>query len=155
MTKLVLMGTPMGLGVSGERRQQAIDFVAHWDPIVLARAKGEQDLATLSSEDQGFWHSFNVPAMAAWVRAMLVWPVVAPTDFLCPSLWLLGSKDNHAMITLEQYRDAFEDSRVQVEIIEGLDHNQVFDEVEPALSIMLAFTQSSGLHPRDSSSRDF
>jgi hypothetical protein len=46
------------------------------------------------------------------------------------------------MVTLEQYREDFEGSPVRVEIIEGLDHDQVFDEVEPAFSTMLDFTLS-------------
>ena len=35
-----MMGTPLGPGVSGERRQQAIEFCAHWPPIVQAQRDG-------------------------------------------------------------------------------------------------------------------
>ena len=34
VAKIVLMGTKMGLGVSGKLRQEVFDFSAHWSPIV-------------------------------------------------------------------------------------------------------------------------
>ncbi len=142
LEKLVLMGTPMGLGVSGERRQQAVDFGIKWNPVLLAQREGSLDLDAFSEEDRSFWGAFNVPVMAAWVRAMLDWPEVAPADFFRPTLWVVGAQDTDATITLDQYRDEFAGSLVRVELIEGQDHDQVFDEVEPALTFMLAFTRA-------------
>ena len=139
---LILMGTPLGPGVVGQRRQEAIDFCEHWPPIVQARAEGSLDLETLSEADRETLNRLNVPVMLGWVRAMLDWPAVEPADFLCPTLWLIGSEDRHAMDSLKDNEGALEGSRVQVQILEGLDHEQVFDEVGTVLPAILAFTRS-------------
>jgi pimeloyl-ACP methyl ester carboxylesterase len=78
---------------------------------------------------------------------MLDWPVIEPADFLCPTLWLIGSEDQHAMDSFKEYKGALEGSRVQVHVVEGLDHNQVFDQIDRVLPTMLAFTQTTP-HPR-------
>jgi pimeloyl-ACP methyl ester carboxylesterase len=142
VAKFVMMGTPLGLGVSGQRRQEAIDFCAHWPPIVQAQRDGTLDLDALTPDDQEFLRHFNVPVMLGWVRAMLDWPAVEPADFRCPTLWLIGSEDPHAMASLKEYEGSLQGSRVQVHVVEGLDHNQAFDEIDRVFPALLAFTQS-------------
>lgn len=139
--RIILMGTPLGRGVTGELRREAVDFCAHWPPIVQAQSDGTLDLASLSQHDQEFLHHFNIPVMLGWVRAMLDWPAVEPVDFRCPMLWLIGSQDNHAMASLKEYEGSLGGTQVQVRIVEGLDHNQVFEEVDIVFPLMLAFTQ--------------
>jgi pimeloyl-ACP methyl ester carboxylesterase len=138
--KFIMMGTPMGLGVSGQRRQEAVDFCAHWRPIVESGLGVE----ALSQDDRDFMDHFNVHAMLGWVSAMLEWPTLEPADFRCPTLWLVGSEDQHAIASFAEYEQALEGSRVEVRIIDGLDHNQVFDEIDRVLLIMLAFMELSG-----------
>jgi len=141
VAKLILMGTQLGPGVSGELRQDAIDFCAHWPPILQAQHAGTLDLDSLSPGDQDLLRRLNVPAMLAWVRALLDWPAVAPADFRCPVLWLVGSEDRHAIASLKQYEDSLKGSRFQVHIVEGLDHEQVFEEIDRVFPAMLAFTE--------------
>jgi pimeloyl-ACP methyl ester carboxylesterase len=141
VAKLVLMGTPLGLGVTGEQRQDAIDFCAHWSPIMQALREGVLDLESLSQKDQELLKGLNVAAMLGWVPAMLDWGSVEPADFRCPTLWLVGSEDRHAMASVRQYEEALKGSRVQVSILEGLSHEQVFDEMNRVLPLMLAFTR--------------
>jgi len=142
VSKIVLMGTPLGPGVVGERRQQAVDFCAHWPPIVQAQQAGTLDLDTLSEMDRDMLGRLNVPAMLGWVRAMLDWPSVEPADFRCPALWLVGSEDAHAMASLEEYQESLKESRVEVLVVKGLDHEGVFDEIDQVFPMMLAFTES-------------
>ena len=142
VARFVMIGTPMGPGVSGKLCQQAIDFVAHWSPIVQGLHGGTLNRDALPQDDRVFLDQFNVPAMLAWVRAMLDWPAITPADFRCPTLWLVGSEDQHALATLEEYKEALKASMVQVHIAQGLDHNQAFDEIGQVFSTMLAFTQS-------------
>jgi pimeloyl-ACP methyl ester carboxylesterase len=142
VSKMVLMGTPLGPGVVGERRQQAVDFCAHWPPIVQAQQAGTLDLDTLSEMDRDMLGRLNVPAMLGWVRAMLDWPSVEPADFRCPTLWLVGSEDAHAMASIEEYQESLEGSRVEVLVVKGLDHEGVFDEIDQVFPMMLAFTES-------------
>jgi pimeloyl-ACP methyl ester carboxylesterase len=142
VAKFILMGTPMGPGVTGERRQQAIDFGAHWSPIVQGLSEGTLDPGTLPQNDREMLDRLNVPAMLGWVRAMLDWPTVEPADFRCPTLWLIGSEDQHAMDSLREYEEALKGSRVQTHIVEGFDHEQVFDEIDTVFPILWAFTKS-------------
>ena len=143
VARFIMVGTPLGPGVSGERRQQAIDFCAHWPPIVQAQRQGALDLDALSEGDRDVLRRLNVPAMLGWVSAMLDWPAVEPADFRCPTLWLVGSEDRHAMDSVEEYKASLPGSRVQVHILEGLDHEQVFEEIDRVFALMLSFTRAS------------
>lgn len=142
VTKFIMMGTPLGLGVSGQRRQQAIDFCAHWSPIVQAQRDGTLDLSSLSEDDQSQLRQINIPAMLGWVEAILDWPSIEPADFRCPTLWLVGSEDPHAVVTMKEFEKSMAGTWFQVLIVDGLDHNQVFDDIDRVFPIMLAFTQS-------------
>ena len=73
---------------------------------------------------------------------MLDWAVIEPADFRCPTLWLVGSEDRHAMASLKKHEESVKRSRVQVHIAEGLDHEQVFSEIDTVLPAMLAFTKT-------------
>ena len=141
VSKAVLMGTPLGPGVTGQRRQEALDFCAHWPPILQAHDQDTLELEALSEADRHLWQQFDVAVMLGWVRAMLDWPAVEPADFACPVLWLVGSEDRHAMDSIREYERALPGSRVQVEIVAGLDHEQLFDEVDRVLEAMVAFTR--------------
>jgi pimeloyl-ACP methyl ester carboxylesterase len=68
VAKLILMGTPLGAGASGELRQMAVAFCAHWPPILQAQLAGSLDVSTLSQNDQDFLQQFKPPSMLAWVR---------------------------------------------------------------------------------------
>jgi pimeloyl-ACP methyl ester carboxylesterase len=89
-----------------------------------------------------YCNQFNVPVMLGWVQAMLDWPAVEPADFRCPTLWLVGSEDRHAMASLREYEASLQRSRVQVHVVDGLDHNQAFDEIDMVFPTLLAFTES-------------
>jgi pimeloyl-ACP methyl ester carboxylesterase len=54
VVKFIMMGTPLGMGVSGERRQETLDLCAHWEPIQLAQVEGNLDLKSLSQNDREF-----------------------------------------------------------------------------------------------------
>jgi len=140
--RCILMGTPLGPGVTGRQRQEAVDFCAHWPPIVAAQRAGALDLDSLSENDRGMLEHLNVPAMLGWVRAMLDWPPVTPVDFRCPTLWLVGSEDPDAMETVRAYANDLLDSPVRLEIVDGLDHNQVFDEIDRVFPMMQAFIRA-------------
>ena len=140
--KFIMLGTPLGLGVSGEQRQAALDFCAHWPAILQALQAGCVDISSLSPGDQQALASLHVPAMLGWVQAMLDWPSVEPAHFRCPTLYLAGSEDQHALESLREYAASIPGSMLQVHIVAGVDHEQLFDEIERAFPILFAFTQS-------------
>ena len=105
-----------------------------------AQSEGTLDIDALSQRDQDLLRNFDVPVMLAWVKAMLDWPTVAPADFRCPTLWLVGSQDRHAMASLVEHEESIERSKVQVHIVRGLDHEQVFSEIDTVFPTMLALS---------------
>jgi pimeloyl-ACP methyl ester carboxylesterase len=109
---------------------------------VQAQRDGTLDLGSISENDQDVLRRLNVPVMLAWVSAMLDWPAIEPADFRCPTLWLVGSEDRHAMASLKTYEESLKGSRVHVHVVKGLDHDQVFGEIDKVFATMLAFTQS-------------
>lgn len=141
VAKIILVGTKMGLGVSGELRQEVHKFWEHWSPIVEAQRTGPLEFAALSEEDQGNLQSLNIPVVMAWSKAMLDWPSITSADMPCPTLWLVGAEDSDAMASVREYEGLLAGSQVQVQIIDGLNHEQTFDEIERVLPAMLAFTQ--------------
>jgi len=143
--RCVLMSTPLGPGVVGQRRQEAIDFVGHWPPILAGLQDGTLDSASLSPQDRETMANINVPVVLAWATAMLDWPAVEPVDFLCPTLWLVGAEDPHAVESVRTHRDQFPGSPVQVEILPGLDHMEVFEQVDMVLPLLVAFMQTVSL----------
>lgn len=142
VSKIVLMGARMGLGVSGELRQAVLDFREHWIPIMEAQRAGTLELSALPQNDQEQLRNLNVPVVMAWSQAMLAWPAIAPADLICPTLWLVGSQDSQAMGSVTEFEALLAGSQVQVTIVEGLDHEQTFDNIERVFPTMLAFTKS-------------
>ncbi len=150
IAKLVLIGTRLGNGVAGEWRKDVEYFQTHWKPLVRAQLdndqKGSFDASLLSPEDQeelkrrGLPGKY-VPALLAWSGAMLAWEVVGPADLLCPTLWLFGSENPNAMESYRVYESCIKDTMVQVQIIEGFNHTQEFEEIERVFPIMLAFSK--------------
>lgn len=95
--KMIMIGIPFGLGASGNFRQFIQEFCTHWQPIVQAQSDGKLDIASLSREDQEKLQTNNIALDLAWLKAMLEWEAIEPADLLCPTLWLVGSKNEPAM----------------------------------------------------------
>lgn len=140
--KLVLMGTPMGPGVSVELRQAVYDFCEHWPPILPALDNGTLTIDSLSQDDQDTLSRLDVPVVMAWAQAMLEWPAVEPADFGCPTLWLIGSEDQPAMASFDDYRKQLDGSSVQAIIFDGLDHEGVIEEIDRVFPTLLAFSNA-------------
>ena len=141
VSNIVLMGTPMGPPVTDQIRNEIEIFYSHWPPILKAQRDGVLDYDTLSHDDRQFLQNFDVPVMMAWGRAMLDWPSIQPNDFLCPVLWLVGSEDDAAMASVSEYGNALDGTKVQLYIVDGLTHEQVFEEIDEVFNSMLRFTQ--------------
>jgi len=75
-------------------------------------------------------------------QAMLKWTAIEPGDFHCPVLWLVGSEDQVAMTTVREYEQFLPDTKVNLHVIDGLDHGQVFDQIDRVFATMLSFSQA-------------
>jgi pimeloyl-ACP methyl ester carboxylesterase len=137
----IMIGVSFGLGASGDFRQRIIDSRDHWTPILQAKTDGTLDIQTLSQQDRDFLQKFNMPATIAWMSGMLEWGSIEPGDIRCPTLWLAGSRNTFAMSGIREYEAKLKGSKVQLQIVEDLDHMQELTEINRVLPPMLTFTR--------------
>lgn len=97
---------------------------------------------SLSEADRKKLEEHGVPLKLASFGAMLDWPSVGPIDMLCPTLWLVGSKNEGAMASIKEYAEDIEGLPVQVEVIDGLDHEQEFTQIERVFPVMHSFSEA-------------
>lgn len=145
VSKLVMLGNRLGAGVSNEFRQFVFDFRDRWKPVVdVAGDAFNPDL--LSEKDQADIHELSFPGktlpyVLAWSTAMLDWGTVTPKDLRCPTLWLIGSKNPGALESYRKHESEIPGSKVSVHIIEGLTHEQEFNNIEQVLPVILEFVR--------------
>ena len=72
---------------------------------------------------------------------MLDWPAVEPADFRCPALWLAGSEDRPPIASIRKREHMLIGSVVQVQVVDGLNHNQLTDEIHADYPTILAFLE--------------
>jgi hypothetical protein len=137
-----MIGMPFGLGASGDFRQLIINYRNHWLPIVQALANGTLDNKSLSPEDQSRLQGGNIPVTLARLSAILEWKSIEPKDLLCPALWLVGSNDIPASTSVEEYKTLLNASKVTVQSVEGLTHEQEFTEIDKVFSFIFDFAQT-------------
>ena len=77
-------------------------------------------------------------AMYGWLLVRFGWQSSGPT------LWLIGSDDPYALDSLKEYEAALEGTKMQAEILDGLDHEQVFEAVERVAPLMAALRDGHG-----------
>lgn len=142
VAKLIMIGVTFGLGASGDFRQFITSFRDHWSPILKAQTAGTLDIHSLSQEDQDNLKSGDMPVTVTWLSALLEWGSIEPGDVRCPTLWLAGSRNDLTMAGIREYEAMLKESKVQVQVVEGLDHGQEFTEIDRVLPVMLAFTQA-------------
>lgn len=143
----IIMGIPFGPGASDEARTYIENMEDQWRPILRAQEDGTLDWDTLSNEEQVILKEGNPSLFLAWLSAILEWNAVTPSDLHSPALWLIGSENEvGALASLSEYQESLPNS-VQVNVIDGLTHEQEFTEIDKALPVMLEFTHavSSGL----------
>ncbi len=142
VTSLIMIGVTFGPGAPAAYRKLVLSFHDHWLPILQAQRDGSLDVQSLSREDQELLQSGNVPLAIVQSGAMLEWGSVEPKDVRCPTLWLAGSRNEPAMAGIREYEESLMGSRVQVHVIEGLDHSQEFSQIDEVLPVMISFTRT-------------
>ena len=142
VASLIMIGVTFGLGASGDFRRLILSFRDHWLPILQAQTDGVLNVLSLSQQDQELLQSGDVPLTIAQASGMLEWGSIEPGDVRCPTLWLAGSRNEPAMAGIREYEASLKGSRVQVQVVEGLDHAQEFSLIDKVLPLMLSFTQA-------------
>jgi pimeloyl-ACP methyl ester carboxylesterase len=144
--KLVIMGIPFGPAAPPSFRDVILGLRAKWAPIVEADRAGTLNVDALSAEDRTVWRSGTplgaVPVTLAWLSAMLEWPSLEPASVSCQTLWLVGTANENAMSSVNEYAVSLERTKVTLQLVPGLTHERELTEVEEVLPHMLKFTRS-------------
>jgi hypothetical protein len=89
--------------------------------------------------------------MAGWLacfRAMRTWPKVDPEELSCPTMLVVGTKNENAMKWVNENREELARSEVALRIIDGLTHNQEFTEINQVFSIISQFLKQTLIFPK-------
>jgi pimeloyl-ACP methyl ester carboxylesterase len=137
VTAMVILGTPLfGPSVDEESGRFVDQFLAKYGPMVDAYHAG-----TLSEDERAAAVQRRIPMWAARFKAFRAWPGIAPADVRCPTLLVVGTRNEQVYRRIEGDRELSAAANVHVEIIEGLDHEQEFSDVERVFPLMDAFLE--------------
>lgn len=135
LQRFVLLGIGFGSGAPDSLRHRVEATLAPWTPVLA----DPPDPAALTPEQQAQWASGRVAPMLAWFGALLDWPAVEPRDLACPTLWIVGTANEHgAMDSVRTYRDGLP-AHVRLVLLEGLDHFAELTRSDAALPAIEAF----------------
>ena len=134
----VIVGAPFTNATDAQMVPFFEGLLKKWEPIVNGYKNG-----TLSAEEMAKAKVGRIPVWAACFRAMRSWPKVAPSDVLCPTLLLSGTKNDQAIGWISSNKESLRGTRVVVEYLEGLDHENEFLQIEKSLPPILEFFNSN------------
>jgi len=146
VTKLVIVGIPFGPAAAPPFREFILGLRTKWTPIVEADRAGTLDLTSLSAEHRALWQTGTplgtIPVTLAWLSAMLDWPAVEPADLRCSTMWLVGTDNENAMPSVKEYSEQLGRTKVVLQLVPGLTHEEELTNVDNVFPRMLKFTGS-------------
>jgi pimeloyl-ACP methyl ester carboxylesterase len=137
VTAIAVIGVPFGPAVHEDFDRFIDQFLKRWEPLILAAGAGAVPQSTSKIKGQ-------IPALAACFQAMRDWPGVEPGEVGCPVLLLTGTKNKSTLEWAEANRGALDASGVQIEVIDGLTHDQEFTKIDRVFPVVSAFFKSLG-----------
>lgn len=136
VSRFVLIGIGFGPGIPPQMRRGVEANLQPWAPVLGADPQPQK----LSPNLRKAWEETDTRATVAWFSALLGWPPVEPRDLRCPTLWLVGSKNEvGALDSLAEHPDVAQWG-VFAQLLDGLNHEQELtasDKVLPVLEQML------------------
>jgi len=138
----VIIGVGFGAAAPPPFKDYALSLRAKWTPVIQAARADTLSLASLSAQDRAMWQAGSIPFTVHLLGAIVGWPPVEPGDLRCPTLWLVGTANENAMLSVNEYRDRLGGTRVVLQLVSGLTHADELTKVEDVLPSMRKFTQS-------------
>lgn len=83
----------------------------------------------------------KMPNPPAWLTALVGYPRVEPSEMKCPTLWLVGTNNEGAYASAKQYQGKLAGTNVTLEIIDGLNHPQEFEQIDRVYPREVEFTR--------------
>jgi pimeloyl-ACP methyl ester carboxylesterase len=84
----------------------------------------------------------KMPSAPPWITAMIDYPRVEPADMKCPTLWVVGTRNENAYASAQEYRSKLAGTQVTLEVFDGLDHPAEFGEIDRVFPREAAFTRT-------------
>jgi hypothetical protein len=131
-----VIGVPFGPAVDAAFDRYIDEFLDKYGHLADVYRSGNMTESQRKSNIKG-----HIPVWTACFQAMRGWSSVDPDGMRCPTLLLVGTKNRNVMNYVKENRPELEASGVQLEIIDGLNHQQEFSRmniVYPLVSRFLA-----------------
>jgi pimeloyl-ACP methyl ester carboxylesterase len=142
VSKIVIMGVGFGGAAPPPFKDYALSLCAKWTPVIQAAKSGALSLDSLSAQDRALWQAGGIPFTVDLLGAILGWPAVEPEDLSCPTLWLVGTANDNAMSSVNEYQDRLRGTNVVLQLLPGLSHADELTKIEDVLPAMRKFTQT-------------
>jgi pimeloyl-ACP methyl ester carboxylesterase len=134
---IAVIGVPFGAAVHEDFDRFIDQFLKKWESVILAAREGSAPQSKGKIKGQ-------IPALAACFQAMRDWPSVEPGEVGCPVLLLTGTKNTSTLDWVEENRGALDAAGVQIEVVEGLVHDQEFTKIDSVFPVVSAFFRGQG-----------
>jgi pimeloyl-ACP methyl ester carboxylesterase len=135
---IAVIGVPFGPAVHKEFDRYIDQFIEKYGPLAQAYKDG-----TLSEKKRRSAIKGRIPVWVACFQAMRRWPSLDAGDLKCATLLLSGTRNRSAMAWLKENEESLEAACVQVEIVEGLTHQQEFSQIERVYPAVRAFFEGA------------
>lgn len=139
VSRLIDIGFVFGKKSLEDFHQYIQEYQSHWQPIVEAQANGILKSDALSPEDKAKLETGDVPIELAWFGAMLDWTPVFPADLSCPTLWIVGSNNEAAMASAQEFEKDLLESQVELKVMRDLSHLEEFTLTEKVIPELFKF----------------
>ena len=85
----------------------------------------------------------KMPTVPIWITALIGYPPIEPADMKCPTLWVVGTNNEGAHASAKRYQPRLPGTKVTLEIFEGLNHQQEFEQIDRVFSREAGFTRAA------------
>ena len=123
-----VIGVPFGTAVDEAFDRYIDQFMIKYGHLADAYRSGSQTEAQRKSNIKG-----RIPVWTTCFQAMREWPSISAREMRCPTMLLVGTKNNNVIRYVDDHRADLEEAGVQLEIIDGLNHQQEFSQITKVL----------------------
>jgi pimeloyl-ACP methyl ester carboxylesterase len=134
---IAVIGVPFGQAVHEEFDRYIDEFIEKYGSLATEYNEGTMSEKKRKSAIKG-----RIPVWVACFQAMRGWPRIEVDAMNCTTLLLAGTKNGSVMEWVNRNDGSLEEAKVQVEIIEGLTHQQEFSQIDQVYPVVRAFFES-------------
>ena len=137
ISAIAVIGVPFGPAVDAAFDRFIDDYLEKYGHMASAYQDGEANQKKPKSKIKA-----HIPVFAACFQAMRDWPSIEPADLKCPAMLLAGTRNKNVMNYVEANRATLDSAGIQVEVIDGLNHQQEFSQIDQVFPVVSSFLKS-------------